>query len=76
MIRLDLENLSQEQMHTVIRELCSAYGAVERVSITRNGTPNAIASIVMQERDSSLALRKALGDLLVDNSVLLRIEQE
>lgn len=40
MIKLDLANLSAEELQRLVSERCSLYGTVERVSIVRSGTPS------------------------------------
>lgn len=76
MIKLDLANLSAEELQRLVSERCSLYGAVERVSIVRSGMPYAIASVSMGGQEESQAVNRMLGELLVDNTVLIRIEQQ
>ena len=75
MITLDFARLPTEDLERIVKERCSSYGSVERVSISRNGTMYAIAAVAMRTKSELQAVSRGLGELLVDDNVLIRIVQ-
>jgi hypothetical protein len=73
-----LARLSREELERIITERCSQFGSVTAVVIVQDsGHYNfALASVEMSTRAESLELLRNLGDSLVDDAVVIRIEQE
>jgi hypothetical protein len=76
MIKIDFADLSIEALENFVKNRCSAYGSVERVPISRNGTAYAIAAVAMRTKTELQAVSQGLGELLVDDNVLIRIVQK
>ena len=78
MIRLDLAHLSREGLERVITERCAEFGSVVSVVIVQDSTRYnfALASVEMASREEAVEVLRRLGDSRVDDSVLIRIEQE
>lgn len=76
MIKLDLATLSIEDLTRLVSERCALHGSVSNISIVRNSTPYAMASVTMQSKKDLEAVNRNLGELLVDDRVLIRIEQD
>lgn len=76
-IELDLAHLSREELERVITERCSRFGSVIAVVIVQDSAHYnfALASVEMSTRDEALELLRHLGDSLVDDVVVIRIEQ-
>lgn len=78
MIRLDLAHLSREELERVITERCAEFGSVVSVVIAQDSPRYnfALASVEMASRKEAAEVLQRLGDSRVDDSVLIRIEQE
>lgn len=78
MIRLDLAGLSREDLERIIIERCSQFGSVSSVVIALDSAHHdfALASVEMSTRAEALQVLRSLGDSLVDDAVVIRIEQE
>lgn len=78
MIRLDLATLSRAELEREVRERCSAFGAVASVVIVQDSKNFAFALAAVEMSDSAhrLTVLRQLGDSLVDNTVVIRIEQQ
>ena len=77
MISLDLARLSREELEKIIIERCSELGFVSNVVIVQDSANYnfALASVEMSTRAEALTVLRRLGDSLVDDVVVIRIEQ-
>lgn len=77
MISLDLARLSREELEKIITERCSELGFVSNVVIVQDSANYnfALASVEMSTRAEALTVLRRLGDSLVDDVVVIRIEQ-
>lgn len=77
MISLDLARLSREELEKIITERCSELGFVSNVVIVQDSANYnfALASVEMSTRAEALNVLRRLGDSLVDDVVVIRIEQ-
>lgn len=78
MIRLDLTRLSREELEDAVTERCSEFGTVSQVVIVQDSANYsfALAAVEMSTREETLAVLRNLGDSLVDETVVIRIEQQ
>ena len=78
MISLDLARLSRQELERIITERCSQFGSVSGVVIVQDSANYnfALASVEMSTRAEALDVLRRLGDSLVDDAVVIRIEQE
>lgn len=77
MIRLDLARLSREELEKAVSERCSQFGSVASVVIVQDSAHYnfALASVIMSTRDETLEVLRNLGDSLVEDAAVIRIEQ-
>jgi hypothetical protein len=77
-IGLDLARLSRKELEGIITERCSQFGSVSAVVIVQDSAHYnfALASVEMSTRAEALELLRNLGDSMVDDAVVIRIEQE
>ena len=77
MVKLDLAHLSREDLEMMVRERCSQFGFVSSLLIIQDGANYgfALASVEMSTPDETMAVLRNLGDSLVDDQVVIRIEQ-
>jgi hypothetical protein len=78
MIRLDLAKLSRAQLEREVRQHCSAFGAVASVVIVQDSENFAFALAAVEILDPAhrMAVLRQIGDSLVDQTVVIRIEQQ
>ena len=77
MITLDLAHLSREALEGIVRERCAQYGSIVHIVIIHDSqTYNfALASVEMATADQRQVLLRHLGDYVVDDAVVIRLEQ-
>lgn len=78
MIRLDIAHLSREELERAVTERCARFGSVASVVIVHDSAHHdfALACVVMSSRDETMEVVRNLGDSLVDDAAVIRIEQE
>jgi hypothetical protein len=78
MIKLDLAHLSREQLEKIVTRRCSVFGTVNHVVIVQDSADYhfALASVEMSTRAETMSVLRKLGDSLVDDQVVIRIEQQ
>lgn len=76
-IRLDLARLSRAEIEHIVTERCSKFGSVVAVVIVQDGAHYdfALASVEMSTRAEAIELLRHLGESLVDDAVVIRLEQ-
>lgn len=77
MIRLDLARLSRVELEHIVTERCSMFGTVLSVVIVQDSAHYdfALASVEMSTRIEAVELLRNLGESLVDDVVVIRLEQ-
>ncbi|MBI4204659.1 MAG: hypothetical protein HY527_06505 [Betaproteobacteria bacterium] len=78
MIKLDLAHLSREDLENAVMERCSQFGSVSQVVIVQDSANYtfALAAVEMSTAAEKMAVLRNLGDSLVDDTVVIRIEQQ
>ncbi|MGQ0752087.1 MAG: RNA recognition motif domain-containing protein [Betaproteobacteria bacterium] len=78
MIRLDLARLSRAELERAVTERCSRFGSVVAVVIAQDGARYdfALASVEMSTRAEAIELLRHLGESLMDDAVVIRLEQD
>lgn len=77
MIRLDLARLSRAELERSVTERCAKFGTVVAVVIVQDSAAYdfALASVEMSTRAEAMEVLRHLGESLVDDVVVIRLEQ-
>jgi hypothetical protein len=75
MIRLESIAVSREELEKLVFERCAQFGPVLRLTVHENTQLTTLARVEMASREATLEVRRHFGDLLVDETVLIRIER-
>jgi hypothetical protein len=77
-IRLDLARLSRAELERTVTERCTKFGTVLAVVIVQDSAHYdfALASVEMSTRDEAREVLRYLGESLVDDAVMIRLEQD
>lgn len=78
MIRLDLARLSRAGLEQIVTKRCAKFGTVLTVVIVQDSAHYdfALASVEMSTRDEAREVLRYLGESLVDDAVMIRLEQD
>jgi hypothetical protein len=76
MIKLDLANSSEAELERVLMARCSEFGSVMQTVIMRDGRHDfAFGLVVMSDPSEGLAVLRAVGDLLLKRTVVIKLGQ-
>lgn len=76
-MRIDLMRLSKQELEKIVADRCSRFGAVSQVVIMQdNKHPFALAGVVMSDPSEAVAVLRSVGGSIIQNTVLIRLEQQ
>ncbi len=79
MLKIKMSHLSERELEGVVTEHCSCFGAVKKLKIylPRNGSrARSFALVDMETPQAAARLAAAMGQLTLDNAVVIFLQQE
>lgn len=79
MLRINMSHLSEQELEGVVTEHCSCFGTVRKLKIylPRNGSrARSFALVDMETPEQAARLAAAMGQLTLDNAVVIFLQQE
>lgn len=76
-MRVNLAGLSTQELEKIVADRCSRFGAVSHVVIMQDERhPFALAGVLMSHPAEADAVLRDVGGSMINNTVLIRLEQQ
>lgn len=79
MLRINMSHLSEKELEGVVTEHCSSFGSIKKLKVylPRNGSrARSFALVDMETPEEAARLAAAVGQLTMDNAVVIFLQQE